>query len=451
MLLTILAFIVALSILIVVHEYGHYRVAVACGVKVLRFSLGFGKPLLTWRYGPDRTEFAIAPIPFGGYVRMLDEREAPVDEAEVHRAFNRQPLRSRALIVAAGPVMNLVLAVLFFAVIAFAGFDEPRAILAAPVENSMMQQAGIQSGDEVTGIIVGQGEVVPILSEADLLLKLTEAALSEENVQLALRSTSGGTRFVSLPLSQFGSKNVGPEFILQIGYGGIFVSPVIRQVLPDGAAQRAGMQVGDLVMSVDGRPVTDRNALLRLIRQSNAEKSSAWEIDRNGTIMQLNVQPDRVEEQGSWVGKIGAGIGSAPEMVTIRYGILGSLNYGLSKTWGYSWLTIKTIGKMLVGQATVKNLSGPITIADVAGDSLRSGWIPYLKFLALVSLSLGVLNLLPLPILDGGHLMYYLYEAVRGKPVSEAWMLNLQRAGICLLLLMMFVATFNDITRLWLR
>ncbi|CAK7062802.1 RIP metalloprotease RseP [Saezia sanguinis] len=451
MLLTILAFIVALSILIVVHEYGHYRVAVACGVKVLRFSLGFGKPLLTWRYGPDRTEFAIAPIPFGGYVRMLDEREAPVDEAEVHRAFNRQPLRSRALIVAAGPVMNLILAVLFFAAIAFVGFDEPRAILAAPAENSVMQQAGIQSGDEVTGMIVGQGELRPIVLASDLRLKLIEAALSEKDVQLQLRSQSAGTRLVSLPLSQVGSKNVGPEFFAQIGYSGVLAPPVITQVLADGAAQRAGMQVGDLVMSVDGRPVTDRNALLRLIRQSNAEKPSAWEIDRNGTIMQLNVQPDRVEEQGSWVGKIGAGIGSAAEMVTIRYGILDSLNYGLNQTWTHSWLTLKLIGKMLVGQANIKNLSGPITIADVAGDSLRSGWIPYLGYLALISLSLGVLNLLPLPILDGGHLMYYLYEAVRGKPVSEAWMLNLQRAGIFLLLLMMFVATFNDITRLWLR
>lgn len=450
MLITILAFILTLSILIIVHEYGHYRMAVMCGVKVLRFSLGFGKPLWCWKRGKDQTEFVIAPIPFGGYVRMLDEREAPVDEAEAHRAFNRQPLLSRALIVLAGPVSNLVLAVLLFALLAGIGIREPKAVLAEPVPGSMLAQAGLRAGDTVTGFRVKQGEMEPVRSVNDLVLKLMNTALSESDAALEVRRSNGSEAVLKLPLSQVGSKNVGPDLMELIGYGGIEGKPVIAQMLEGSAAQRSGLRNGDVVQSIDGIDVVSSEALVERIRAYDGSKPFNWLVLRNGESVSVTVKPDLVQEDGHMVGRIGAPLGVQPEMVTIHYGFMGSLGYGLSKTWNYSWITLKTMGKMLIGQADVKNLSGPITIADLAGKTVRIGWKQYLTLLALISLSLGVLNLLPLPVLDGGHLVFYVYEAVRGKPVPEVWMLNLQRVGVLLLLLLMLLATSNDVFRLWL-
>lgn len=448
MLLTILAFVAALSILIVVHEYGHYRVAVACGVKVLRFSLGFGKPLFSWKLGKDQTEFVIAPIPLGGYVRMLDEREGPVDPKEQHRAFNRQPLRSRFLIVLAGPMANLVLAVLLFACTAYAGLEEEKAVLAQPVANSMLQVAGVRSGDLVTGIVRGQGDVQKVLSMTDLSMELIGAAFSQADVELELKRQSGEAAVAVLPLSHLGSKNVDATLMSQIGFAGVLGAPMILEVYPDSAALRAGLQGGDIVRSINGDVIADRDVLMASIRSGSLDVPDRWVVERNGSLVSLQVLPDRYDDNGVTVGRIGVSLGVSKEMVTIRYGVWSSLNYGLRTTWKFSTLTLELMGKMLVGKASVQNLSGPLTIAQVAGKAAHRGWIDYIFFLGIISLSLGVLNLLPLPVLDGGHLVYYAYEAIRGKPVSEKWMVNFQKVGVLLLLLLMFIATFNDIVRL---
>lgn len=449
MLLTVLAFIVALGVLVIIHEYGHYRMAVACGVKVLRFSVGFGKPFAVIKRGPDQTEFAIAPLPLGGYVRMLDEREAPVAPEELHRAVNRQPLRSRALIVAAGPVANLLLAIVLFIVVGWIGVDEPRAILSAPAADSIAARAGIESGDRVDDLTPEGGETVPVLSMSDLQLQLVDAAIAGEDVILGVTPQAGSSHVQRrLSLSQVGPSEVDGNLLSRVGLAGVWTSPTIGRIEQGSAAASAGLQQGDLVKTIDRQPVRDALELRRLIQANSAGRDSQWQIERGGRALTVTVRPAVVTEGDRSVGRIGAYVGAAPELVRVSHGLFGSIPYGMQRTWDLSWLTLRMLGKMVIGQASLSNLSGPITIADAAGQSARLGPAQYISFLALVSLSLGVLNLLPLPVLDGGHLLYYLLEAVRGKPLSDQWTLRLQKGGVAVLLLLMGIALFNDIARL---
>ena len=454
--LTIVAFIVALALLIAVHEYGHYRVAVACGVKVERFSIGFGKTLFRWQPKGSPTEFVIGMLPLGGYVKMLDEREAPVAEHERHLAFNNRPLRQRAAIVAAGPAANLLLAVLLYAMVSWVGVQEPRAVLSMPAVGSIAEKAGLRGGELVTRAGVEGEALQPVQSFEDFRWLLTQAALNGQNVQLELQATAaaGQTALqeLRLPLGGMAASEVDAQLFRKIGIVGPWTPPVIGEVMPDGAAAAAGLRPGDTVRRIGATDIVDGQQLREAIRasvQGNQPVQKNWTVERNGSTVTLNVTPAALQDGAAVVGRIGAYVGGTPEFVTVRHGPFTGLWKGVVRTWEVSVLTLRMMGKMVIGQASLKNLSGPLTIADYAGKSASLGLTQYLTFLALISVSLGVLNLLPLPVLDGGHLMYYLWEGVTGKSVSTAWMERLQRGGVAVLLVMMSIALFNDVSRLF--
>jgi regulator of sigma E protease len=451
--LTIVAFIVALGLLIAIHEYGHYRMAVACGVKVLRFSIGFGRTLLRWQPRGSDTEFTLCVFPLGGYVRMLDEREAPVDASERYRAFNTQPLRARALIVAAGPVANLLLAVVLYALVNWVGVQQAAAVLGSPVVGSVAQRAGLKGGERVLNAGFADATSQTVSSFEDVRWLLTRGALEGRDVRLSVQDDQGGqTREVMLALAAMGASEADAGLFRRIGLVAPFSRSEIGEVMAGGAAERAGLRPGDLVLQVGPQRVMDGAQLRGLIRaavQGNEAVTTSWKIQREGQQLDMAVKPDVVQEGAEKIGKISAFVGGLPEFVTVRYGPLDGLWQGMVKTWDVSILTLRMMGKMVVGDASLKNLSGPLTIADYAGRSASMGMTSYLIFLALISVSLGVLNLLPLPVLDGGHLMYYLWEWVTGKSLSDVWQERLQRVGIAVLAAMMSIALFNDIHRLW--
>ena len=452
---TIVAFIVALGVLIVVHEFGHYLIARLCGVKVLRFSVGFGRALATWRLGADRTEWVVAAIPFGGYVKMLDEREGDVTAAELPRAFNRQSVWKRFAIVVAGPLFNFAFAVLVYAGLFMYGLPEARPILGAPPAGTLAAAAGVRAGDTVRAI-----DREPISTWQELRWRVLQAALQREAVRLETQDQRGNIAEVTLDLRGFPSSDVESDVLERVGLR-LYRPPlpaILGQIVAGGAGERAGLAPGDRVVRADGQPIDSWEPFVTVVR-AHAGTPLSLTIERGataeraGTQRTIEVVPEAVNAGGARIGRIGAGP-QQPEgyaerlLVRVKYGPLESLSRALAKTWDISIFSLKMLGKMLIGEVSWRHLSGPVTIADFAGQSAQMGWISYVSFLALISISLGVLNLLPIPLLDGGHLMYYAIEIVKGKPVSERFMELGQRVGLALLLVLMAFAFYNDLNRL---
>ena len=454
--LTVVAFIFALGILIAIHEYGHYRVAVACGVQVTRFSVGFGTPLIKWKpkkqHPGQDTEFVIAAFPLGGYVKMVGQGEAAPAHLKAV-SFDAQSLPKRAAIVAAGPVANLLLAVLLYAGINWVGSEQAKAVIAQPPAASLAQEAGLKGGDEVLAVVGSEGEMEPIRSMEDLRWHVTRAALDRYDLKLQIRPLGrSNTAQVSLPVTRLDIREADAQMYRKIGIAAPWTRPVVNELVAGGAGDKAGLKAGDVVLSIDGAAVADGAQLREMIRQSvlgSEPVKKNWNIERAGQPISLPILVGTRQEGDKTVGRIEAMVGSQPQMVTVRYGVFEGLWAGAVKTWDISMLTLRMMGKMLIGEASLKNLSGLLTIADVAGKSASLGLMQYLVFIALISVSLGVLNLLPLPVLDGGHLMYYLWEAVTGKPVTQAWLERLQRGGVAVLMAMMAVALFNDVHRIF--
>ena len=442
---TVLWFLVAIGILVVVHELGHYFAARLAGVKVLRFSVGFGKPLISRRFGRDQTEWSLAALPFGGYVKMLDEREGEVPAAEAHRSFNRASVWRRIGIVAAGPIANFLLAIVFYWALFMHGLPALKPMIGEPPAGTIAAKAGLVAGDEIRSVNGNE-----TLSFQDLRLNLLRTGVAGDPVMLGLADG----RSVQLDAQSIETENLERDVLRPLGIVRFDpeIEPVIGKVLPDGAAERAGFQPGDRLVSANGQPVAHWQAWVELIRLHPA-KPLRIEYVRKGQGATLIVVPDAVDEAGQRVGKIGAGpqvddAMLATLMTEVRYGPLDALGQGAIKTWDMSVFTLEMMGRMVLGQVSWKNLSGPLTIADYAGQSAALGWISFVGFLALVSVSLGVLNLLPIPLLDGGHLMYYVAEVFTGRSVSERTMEIGSRIGMAFLLVLMSFALFNDLQRL---
>ena len=449
--ITILAFILTIGVLILVHEYGHYRVAVACGVKVDRFSLGFGRVIWRRQPTPGGTEFVISALPLGGYVRWIDDRESGVLPSEQGQTFKGKPLWQRTAIVAAGPFANLLLAALLYSAANWIGIDEPRALLATPNAGSLAERAGIHAGELVRATSRDGVEWRDVRSGSDFNWELAQAVSRGESLQLMLANGDGrGERTVTLPLDQLSSHELDTAVMRSIGLDRPFIEPVIGKPTAGGPGDKAGLMAGDRILSIDGRPVSDFAGFADVIRASAAQGKPApvaLRVERAGQVLDFTVTPSVRDDGKKRVGVLEVPFGRPAATVRVQYGFLEGLVQGFTRTWEMSALTLKLLGKMFIGQASLKNLSGPLTIAEYAGQSVQLGLAFYLGFLAIVSVSLGVLNLLPLPVLDGGHLMYYLFEAVTGRPLSERWLERLQRAGLVLVLLMMSLALYNDVAR----
>ena len=447
--MSLLAFIVAISILVAVHEFGHFWVARKLGIKVLRFSIGFGKPFWRRVFGEDNTEFAVAMIPLGGYVKMLDEREGPVPAKDLPRAFNRQPLWKRSAVLVAGPLFNFLFAIAAYWLMFGYGIPGLKPVIGEVTPDSYAEQAGFAAGDEVSRVGAVETPTWDLAS-----MQLLEAALDRAQIPVEVKTPHGNLRSLSLDLRD------APDVL---GKGGLLVNlgitpmrpkvpAIIDRTVEGSPAEAAGLQPGDKILAADGQPINDWGAWVDYVRQ-RPEQDIKLRVSRQGAELLLTIHPRAIQEGKQTIGQIGAYVRQPPAednplRTVVRYGPVDAAQHAVSKTWDMSVLTLRTLWGMLSGRASIENISGPISIAQYAGYSAQVGFASFLKFLAIVSISLGVLNLLPIPILDGGHLLYNAIEWVTGRPLSEAAQEIGQRIGIAALLGLMSLAFYNDISRL---
>jgi regulator of sigma E protease len=449
-LIFIAAFLVAIGILVAVHEFGHYWVAKKLGFKVLRFSIGFGKPLLMRVGGdPDRTEYCVAAIPLGGYVKLLDEREGDVHPSELHRSFTRRPVWHRIAVLLAGPAMNLIFASVLYAVLAMVGSQIVKPVVGQVRQGSPAAVAGLQRGDEIVG--VGDRKVDDI---EDLQIALIREFSGEGVVPLHIRR-NGSEKNVTLRVTEDRLALTEPGRLLP----GLGFEPatwnaktVIQDAPQDSAGFRAGLRAGDQLLSVDGQPVVNMMDFQSMVSSAPGRDISI-EVERGGARLRMVATVARVMEAGRPVGRLGIMLQEGtrvwpPGLVGVRRsGPLDAVLVGVQKTWDMSLLTVQMLWRIVTGQVSAKNISGPISIAEFAGISAYLGVTAFLAFLAIISVSLGVLNLAPVPLLDGGQIVYQLVEAVKGSPLSERAQNFGQQVGIALLVVLMSLAFYNDISR----
>jgi regulator of sigma E protease len=447
--ITIAAFVLALGVLIVIHEFGHYVVARLFGVKVLRFSIGFGRPLWRSLRGSDQTEWVIAALPLGGYVKMLDEHEGPVAPEERHRAFNRQSVWRRIAIVSAGPVANFLLAIAFYWVLFVAGVQEAKPIVGAPDRGTVAEAAGFVRGETVLKI---NGE--PVSSWQDVRWRLLQLAVEKQPARLEVIDSKQRLSWRTLDLSSFNLEGFDSDPLARLGLKLDLpdTEPIVGKVVAGLVADESGLRPGDRIVSIDGREMHVWEDVVNQVRHRPGEAMRVL-VQRGADRIEITLRPEAVRENGERIGRIGAGAKIDPQsmkgrVTTVHYAPVAALSIALDRTWEMSVFSLKMLGKMVIGQVSWKNLSGPVTIADYAGQSAQLGIGAYVAFLALISISLGVLNLLPIPLLDGGHLLYYVVEIFKGSPVSERVMELGQRLGLTLLLFLMAFAIYNDVNRL---
>ncbi len=444
------AFIVALGLLITIHEFGHFWVARRAGVKVLRFSVGFGKALWKKTTGPDNTEYMLAAIPLGGYVKMLDEREGEVAEHELHRAFNRQSLAKRSAIVFAGPLFNFLFAIVAYWLMFVIGLQGIKPVIGTVTENSPAAMAGLQAADEIVAVAdhatptwdaVRQAILTGVFDSGQVRLTVRRPGVTERDINLRLDENFINDVKDGRVLEKLGLQMVLPT-----------LPAIIGEVIPGKVAQKAGLLAGDKVQSANGEAISEWDQWVRVIR-AHPGKAVPVTVERQGQTIEFVLTPDTVDFNGETIGQIGAAPlppGPVPEhlQAVVRYGPVEALITATTKTWDMSVLTLRMLGKMIIGKVSLENLSGPITIAKYAGYTASAGLPTFLAFLAIVSVSLGVLNLLPIPVLDGGHLMFYGIEWIKGGPLSESYQVRMQQVGLAVLLLLMSIALYNDFARI---
>ena len=450
--LTAIAFIITIGILVTVHEYGHFQVARWCGVKVLKFSVGFGKPIWSKKIGKDQTEFVIATIPLGGYVKMLGEGLSAADESsqeDASRAFNLQSVQKRMAIVLAGPLANLLLAIILYFALFMMGTVGLKPMIGEPIPNSAAATSGLTAGSIITRV---DGKLVTTWQE--VRWSLLSASLENRKVMIQTKNERGELFSHQLDLANIhqGSPNV--DIVTQLGLSAYQPSVPARigEVIENSPAQAAKLKSGDLIVAVNQQKIPDWEAFVATIK-SKPEQTLQLDIVRDGQEVKLLITPESVNENGQRYGRIGAGF-DMPQalldnyLITQHYGPFDAFVKSLEKTWDTAVFSLKMLVNMVVGNVSWKGMSGPVTIASYAGQSANMGIKVFLGFLALVSISIGVLNLLPIPILDGGHLMYYMVEFFTGKPASEFAIAWGQRIGFFILIFTMALALYNDLSRL---
>ncbi len=445
----ILSFLLAITILVAVHEFGHFWVARRMGVKVLRFSIGFGKPLLRWRRKGDDTEYVIAAIPLGGYVKMLDEREGEVAEADLHQAFNRKPLGARMAVVIAGPLFNFLFAIVAFWLMFMVGVSDVRPVIGKVTPESPAAAAGLKQGEEIVAV---NGKPTPVWQV--VMDGLAPAMLERQLVELTVRG-DGRERVVQVDMTLATTDEDSEDFFATFGAWPAYrtMPPKVMQVLSGSPAEEAGMQVGDQILEIDGRAIPSAQALVDYV-SPRAGQRLQFLVRRGeeGEMVQLAITPQAAEVDGRTVGRIGVAPldREIPDELRTDYhfGIGEAFLRANAEVWNKTAFILHVFYKMVAGDISLNKLSGPITIARYAGISVRGGFSRFMQFLALVSISLGVINLFPIPVLDGGHLLFYIVEGIRGKPVSERTEFIGQQVGIVLILMLMVVAFYNDILRL---